>query len=119
MRATVAGYPLAYHKTSGGAEVEWIGARLRVVDDYLRVEIPESKLTEARGSINLLLDGLVALRRDVWTLAGKPSYFAGVVPRLRASITPLWAVASGVGAGHKLPGAMAHAKAFPRPAPVD
>ena len=64
------GYPLAYHAASGGAAAGWIGARLGVVVDCLRVEIPGPKLIEARGSANLLLGGLVALRRDVRSLAG-------------------------------------------------
>ena len=52
-------------------QVEWIGAHLRVTGDHLRVEIPESKLSEAQDSSNLLLGGPVALRRDVRSLAGK------------------------------------------------
>eukprot|EP00969_Alexandrium_andersonii_P027349 1192750-Alexandrium_andersonii.AAC.1 len=51
-----------------------------------------------------------APRREVRTLAGGLSYFAGLAPRLRPFVKPLWAAFSAALDAARLPASMVHVK---------
>ena len=84
--ATALGYPLAWHKTAGGRAVDWVGAHLLISPPDLRVEIPRAKAEDVLALILATLRRGTVPRRDIRSLAGKLSYFAGLVPRLRAFV---------------------------------
>eukprot|EP00969_Alexandrium_andersonii_P168410 7443782-Alexandrium_andersonii.AAC.1 len=45
------GYPLAWHKTTAGPAVTWVGACLEITPEGVRVTIPEKKLQEVLGTV--------------------------------------------------------------------
>ena len=47
LRMSAVGFPLSWHKTSGGTTSVWIGAELRLSREALDVTVPEAKVTEA------------------------------------------------------------------------
>ena len=54
--ATVAGFPLAWHKSDGGSTVKWIGAQISVAPAAVEIRIPEDRVTEllslVRGALS-------------------------------------------------------------------
>ena len=110
--AAVVGYPLSWPKTSGGTQVQWIGATLTIRPSEIQVSVPAGKIAEARSSAEALSRRGVASRRGLRALAGRLSYFAGLVPRLRPFVRPLWAAATSPPAGSSLPAGLVHTKRY-------
>ncbi|MFM7987704.1 MAG: hypothetical protein ACKPKO_51160, partial [Candidatus Fonsibacter sp.] len=75
----VAGFPYAWHKSSGGSSLDWIGANLTVTKDQVRVSIPERKCKEILQETISILSGPRALpKHSLRSYAGKVSFVAGL-----------------------------------------
>ena len=44
--ALVLGYPLAWHRTEGGSDLRWIGAKVSLCPANVRIRIPEDRVGE-------------------------------------------------------------------------
>ena len=87
----------------------WIVHRCLTEASFL-VEIPRGKLDEVVKMLKGIIPRATVARREIRSLAGKLSYFAGLAPRLRAFVAPLWAVAAGDTTEARLPKALAHVR---------
>jgi len=93
----VMGAPFSWGKGQRGASVQWIGAKLTVVNRGPRgrgvtVEVPEDKGADLLRDAEGFLDGRSALaRRSLRRFAGQASFIAGLVPLLRPFLSGVWA----------------------------
>ena len=86
------GYPLAWHKSSGGDSLEWIGAQLQINSEALSVSIPEKKCADLLNLSQSFLNGSpVTSRKDLRSYAGKVSFVAGLIPTVKPFLSSLWA----------------------------
>ena len=88
--AAALGFPIAWAKASGGLTIEWIGASLSIAPEAVRIAIPEDKCRS-------LADETAAVCKKPWislkqlrSIAGRYSFFAGLVVLLRPFLQPLF-----------------------------
>ena len=86
------GLPVAWHKTEAGSSLVWIGALISIHSDETSVSIPADKVTALTEDCRRILRQLVCSRKAIRILAGKLAFVAGLIPPMRAFLSPLWAV---------------------------
>ena len=96
--ALVAGYPLAWHKTEGGSDLRWIGARITLCPTNIKIRIPKDRVAELLGITTEFLRVSVVGVRRLRSYAGILSFFAGMVPLFRPFLASIWAALPGANA---------------------
>eukprot|EP00435_Cladocopium_sp_Y103_P022785 s1262_g5.t1 len=88
------GFPVKLEKTEAGNLVKWIGAQLQINPERktITITIPPDKVAEAVERIHKILSRPVTGKRELQSLAGSLSFFAGVVPLMRPFLGAIWAV---------------------------
>ena len=87
----VTGFPVAWHKVSHGASVDWIGGRLERTDKGVTASIPEAKtLALTARSVDILHRTTITLR-ELRSFTGAVSFVAGIIPHLRPFLAACWA----------------------------
>ena len=89
--ATVAGFPLAWHKSDGGASLTWIGATITIASGHTQVSIPEDKVVDMLATCEEMKAKTTVPSRQVRKLAGRGSFVAGLVPVIAPFLRSLWA----------------------------
>ncbi len=105
--ATV-GAPMSWKKVCRGQALEWCGIVFRLQPDRIATTITEARIAAIEQEVRRLLAAKGVATR-VRSLAGLLSWVAGVVPRLRPFVRPLWAAVTAAGA----PRARRHGGALP------
>ena len=106
---TLVGFPMAWGKGVLGTDVQWIGARLTVVSEGIRVAIPEDKLQELKKQTAELRNVAVVSRRVLRSFCGKLSFVAGMVTTLRPFVRMVWAA---LASSSRLPAGILHVRRF-------
>ena len=89
--AVALGYPLAWSKASGGDAVTWIGATISAAADAVSISVPPGKVLEATAMLADLHGSGYTTAQQLASLAGKLSFFSGLVPTMRPFLSTLWA----------------------------
>ena len=86
------GPDISWKKVSIGAQVQWIGACIKISGPgEVTLTLPESFVEDlARETHDLLQTKTIPVQR-LRKLAGKAAWAAGFIPYLRSMIAPLWA----------------------------
>eukprot|EP00435_Cladocopium_sp_Y103_P053506 s1434_g17.t1 len=94
MWAAITGFPVKLSKATGGKEISWVGAKLKVNDQSraVVVTIPEEKIAKLRDTAERFLSRPVVGAREMRSFAGSLSFIAGLVPHLRPFLSSLWSV---------------------------
>ena len=90
----IAGFPVKLEKSDAGQNIKWIGAKLQV-DDRQKATvatIPPDKVKDIRDRIIQMMLKPVVGKRQLQSLAGALSFFAGIVPLLRPFLGAFWSV---------------------------
>jgi hypothetical protein len=107
------GAPLSWKKISRGARLEWCGIVFSIEPDRIRTTIEVNRIQAIKTEILRMLAAKGIVTR-VQQLAGLLSWVAGIVPRLRPFVRPLWAAiaASGAPRAHRHGGSLPAGAAF-------
>eukprot|EP00435_Cladocopium_sp_Y103_P029553 s2001_g7.t1 len=94
MWAAITGFPVKLSKATGGKEISWVGAKIKVDDQdkSVVVTIPEEKVKKLRETTEHFLRRPVVGARELRSFAGSMSFVAGLVPHLRPFLSSLWSV---------------------------
>ena len=90
----ITGFPVKLEKSDAGQNIKWIGAKLQV-DDRQKATvatIPPDKVKDIRDRIIQMMLKPVVGKRQLQSLAGALSFFAGIVPLLRPFLGAFWSV---------------------------
>ncbi len=79
MWTAVAGYPVAWHKLEGGAEVDWIGATISNDRQQVVVTIPEAKAQELAERTQAFLVATARRKQDLRSFCGSCSFVAELI----------------------------------------
>ena len=88
------GPPVSWRKVQLGRAVQWIGVKVSIQGDAFHVTLGEAFIEDLAKLVGETLASSSSTTAVVKKLAGKAEWAAGVVPYLKAIITPLWAAAS-------------------------
>ena len=79
------GLRVAWHKGTTGFESQWIGVHFMLLwdDRQLPLEVPQKMIQEVDKKVSFMVDSSVVGIRRLRSLAGRLSWMAGVVPRMR------------------------------------
>ena len=97
------GAQLAFHKGERGLRICWIGVQLEIVTSraLLLLTVPEKVVNELLAKMKEWKGrGMIAFR-DLRATTGKLSWIAGIVPRIRWTVSILYAVVALVEADNK------------------
>ena len=88
------GFPLALHKLHKGEQVQWVGRffTIDLLEQCVKVEIPEEKLDELREMTRSFMQGNVVPLKQLRTYTGKLQAVASLIIFLRPFASPCWAV---------------------------
>ncbi|CAE7217179.1 hypothetical protein AK812_SmicGene15550 [Symbiodinium microadriaticum] len=81
-------------KANGGKVIDWVGARIECHDDEqtVVVTLPAQKISQLADQVEKMLGRSVVGAREPRSLAGSPSFVAGLVPHLRPFLSAFWAM---------------------------
>ena len=88
---TVLGFPLAFHKAVMAPTLTWVGVKLQLTSDQVRVEVPESKVQELLTLIDGCLSSNLTSKKSLRTLIGKAMAVASVLYTWRPFLHELYA----------------------------
>ena len=91
------GAPISWQKIRRGRRLEWCGIVFDIQPDRILTTIEADRIQTIRAEISRMLAATRIVTR-VRQLAGLLSWVAGIVPRLRPFVRPLWAAVSASGA---------------------
>ena len=85
------GFPLAFHKAVWAPALTWVGVKLQLTVDQVRVVVPESKVQELLTLIGDSLSSNVTSKKSLRTLIGKAMAVASVLYTWRPFLHELYA----------------------------
>lgn len=88
---TILGFPLAFHKAVWAPALTWVGVKLQLTVDQVRVVVPESKVQELLTLIGDSLSSNVTSKKSLRTLIGKAMAVASVLYTWRPFLHELYA----------------------------
>ena len=90
---------MSWKKLQRGRVVTWIGVVAELVPDGLRLSLAEPFVQDLCAKVDAALGAKATAVRDLRQLVGKAEWAAGIVPHMKAILTPLWAAAADAPAG--------------------
>ena len=103
------GPPVSWRKVQVGRAVKWIGVEIALADGAVKVEMDAMFVSELLRDIENLIDDKTIPTTKLRRIAGKAEWAAGLVPYLRAMVSPLWAALTDTPAGTVGTSRVAHA----------
>ena len=94
--AVVAGFPLAWHKSDGGASVSWIGALITAERGKIVITIPEDKLKTTIGAVKRVNRQQILPLKLLRQVAGKVMFIANIIPIMKPFLGSLWKAISDI-----------------------
>ena len=90
--AAVLGLKTALGKGERGPQVQWIGVRFALVDEYIILTLPEKYTKDLIESLKAWSKKGLAPLRELRQVAGKTSWMAGILPRTRWVVSVFYKV---------------------------
>ena len=87
----VLGHPLSWKKVQVGRSIRWIGVCVELKGDFVHVTLDEAFVEGLAVEVTAVLELAWLSAGRLKKIVGRAEWAAGIIPYLKAFITPLWA----------------------------